>query len=286
MDQAIGQHVGYDILSITHWTTMPQAADSYRSKLVPEAFLLGDAAHAFPPTGGLGLNTGIADAHNLIWKIHAVEAGWCNAAILDTYDQERRPVAIVNGHQSQLNLRNLHELLARKFAPGASDDQLMNDLHFHELLNNAIGKNRDHFDSINLQIGYVYGEVDLEKQKCSPYTARCVPGARLPHMWIERNGLICSSLDLIDGTSFVLLKSRSFPGISLAYGGHNTCTRIPLKIFQCGRDFIAKEAEWSEKMSFHPDDEKAILIRPDHHIIGIAATASEIPLILERYLNS
>ncbi|KAK5054508.1 hypothetical protein LTR84_001399 [Exophiala bonariae] len=153
IDDAIGQIVPYNVLSITHWTTMPQVAEYYRSVAVPEAFILGDAAHAFPPTGGLGLNTGIADAHNLAWKMRAVEAGWSSPRILDSYDRERRPIAIANGHQSQINLRNLHELLARTFAPEATDDQLMNDVKIHRLLRSAIEKNRDHFDSINLQIG-------------------------------------------------------------------------------------------------------------------------------------
>jgi 2,4-dichlorophenol 6-monooxygenase len=265
---------------------MPQAADYYRSKVVPEAFLLGDAAHAFPPTGGLGLNTGIADTHNLAWKIHAVEAGWSSTAILDTYNRERRPVAVVNGHQSQINLRNLHELLARTFAPEATDEQLVNDLHFHERLNNAIERNRDHFDSINLQIGYVYGEVSPETLQCTPYIPRCVPGARLPHMWIQRNSLRCSSLDLVDGASFVLLTSQTFPRTELTLEEIKTSTSIPLTTFRFGEDFIAKQAEWSEKMAFHHNDVKAILIRPDQHIVGIAERLSEIHLMILTFLTS
>src|SRR5215831_17741847 len=56
-------------------------------------FLVGDAARVHPPSGGLGGNTGIAEAHNLAWKLAAVLRGEAGPALLATYDQERRPVA-------------------------------------------------------------------------------------------------------------------------------------------------------------------------------------------------
>jgi len=64
-------------------------ADRYR---VGRAFLVGDAAHTHPPTGGQGLNTSIQDAYNLGWKLAAVLAG-APDALLDTYQEERRPIA-------------------------------------------------------------------------------------------------------------------------------------------------------------------------------------------------
>ena len=56
-------------------------------------FLLGDAAHIHSPAGGQGMNTGIGDAINLAWKLKAVLAGHASAALLDTYETERRPFA-------------------------------------------------------------------------------------------------------------------------------------------------------------------------------------------------
>ncbi|QNQ08390.1 FAD-dependent oxidoreductase [Sphingomonas alpina] len=64
-------------------------ADRYR---VGPVFLAGDAAHTHPPTGGQGLNTSIQDAYNLGWKLAAVFAG-APDALLDTYEEERRPIA-------------------------------------------------------------------------------------------------------------------------------------------------------------------------------------------------
>ncbi len=64
-------------------------ADRYR---VGRVFLVGDAAHIHPPTGGQGLNTSVQDAYNLGWKLAAVATG-APAALLDSYEEERRPIA-------------------------------------------------------------------------------------------------------------------------------------------------------------------------------------------------
>jgi 2-polyprenyl-6-methoxyphenol hydroxylase-like FAD-dependent oxidoreductase len=64
-------------------------ADRYRAGRV---LLIGDAAHIHPPTGGQGLNTSVQDAYNLGWKLGAVLAG-APDALLDTYEEERRPIA-------------------------------------------------------------------------------------------------------------------------------------------------------------------------------------------------
>jgi hypothetical protein len=64
-------------------------ADRYRDGRV---FLVGDAAHIHPPTGGQGLNTSLQDSYNLAWKLGAVLAG-APPALLDTFEEERRPIA-------------------------------------------------------------------------------------------------------------------------------------------------------------------------------------------------
>jgi 2-polyprenyl-6-methoxyphenol hydroxylase-like FAD-dependent oxidoreductase len=64
-------------------------ADRYR---VGRILLAGDAAHIHPPTGGQGLNTSVQDAYNLGWKLAAVVRG-APETLLDTYEQERRPIA-------------------------------------------------------------------------------------------------------------------------------------------------------------------------------------------------
>ena len=66
-----------------------QAADRVRDG---RTFLIGDAAHRMPPFGGRGLNTAVADAFGLSWKLAWVLRGWADPALLDTYAEEREPV--------------------------------------------------------------------------------------------------------------------------------------------------------------------------------------------------
>lgn len=54
-------------------------------------FLAGDAAHVTTPAGGLGMNGGVADAHNLAWKLAGVLQGWASPDLLATYNDERQP---------------------------------------------------------------------------------------------------------------------------------------------------------------------------------------------------
>ncbi|MBV2155377.1 FAD-dependent oxidoreductase [Kitasatospora sp. SUK 42] len=84
-------HLGADQLTGVRWASefRPRAAlaDRFRSG---RAFLAGDAAHVHSPAGGQGLNTSIQDAYNLGWKLAAVLSGRADAALLDTYEEERR----------------------------------------------------------------------------------------------------------------------------------------------------------------------------------------------------
>jgi 2-polyprenyl-6-methoxyphenol hydroxylase-like FAD-dependent oxidoreductase len=82
-----------EVINIAYWEGQLVVADSYRRGPV---FLAGDAAHQFFPTGGHGANTGLADSVDLGWKLAAVINGWAGPRLLDSYDAERRPVALFN----------------------------------------------------------------------------------------------------------------------------------------------------------------------------------------------
>src|SRR5262249_13986034 len=89
-----------ELVNIAFWTRAAQVAERFQDGRV---FLAGDAAHRFPPTGGFGANTGIQDAHNLAWKLAGVLRGWADPALLETYNEERRPVAQANTDFSMKN---------------------------------------------------------------------------------------------------------------------------------------------------------------------------------------
>ncbi|SDD76849.1 FAD-dependent monooxygenase [Glycomyces harbinensis] len=90
------ERAGVDDLPIreTVWTSVfriqRRLAESYRQGRV---LLAGDAAHIHSPIGGQGMNTGLGDAENLAWKLAMVVTGRADAALLDTYTPERRPLA-------------------------------------------------------------------------------------------------------------------------------------------------------------------------------------------------
>ena len=95
LNTLVAERTGHDDIRIesvawaSAYTMHARLADRYR---VGNVFLVGDAAHIHPPTGGQGLNTSVQDAYNLGWKLAAVARG-ADHTLLDSYEQERRPVA-------------------------------------------------------------------------------------------------------------------------------------------------------------------------------------------------
>jgi 2,4-dichlorophenol 6-monooxygenase len=182
--------VKIEVTSMSSWRMTAQVAQSFR---VGRAFLVGDAAHRFPPTGGLGMNSGIGDAHNLAWKIASVLQDRAPEALLDTYEQERRPVVRVNCEESRLNAENLMDVLGAFGIDVETVDVLTERLHtgpalvlpkagrdwlrrqanrygasvmsrYHtdpkvrDKVLSVIASQRSHFDRIGLDLGYLYQE--------------------------------------------------------------------------------------------------------------------------------
>ena len=104
---ALGVPCTPKILSVAHWSPHVQVAARYR---VGRVFLAGDAAHRFPPTGGLGLNTGIQEVHDLVERLVVAENGSADEALLDRYEATCRPVALANAAESFENMKRLGEI--------------------------------------------------------------------------------------------------------------------------------------------------------------------------------
>ena len=97
------------IHKITRWSVDAVMASAFR---VGRVFLLGDAAHRHPPTGGLGLTSAIHDAQNLCWKLALVLASHASPPLLDSYADERRPVDERNAQRSLENAMNHFQVAA------------------------------------------------------------------------------------------------------------------------------------------------------------------------------
>jgi 2-polyprenyl-6-methoxyphenol hydroxylase-like FAD-dependent oxidoreductase len=258
--RAIGSDtVPFAIRTISPWTMTAQVAERYRDRRV---FLMGDAAHRFPPTGGLGLNTGVQDAHNLVWKLCAVESGWAPAALLDTYEQERRPVAQRNAEVSVSNALRLYEVVE---ALGADD---------RAGVAAAIANQAEHFDMLGLQLGFTYEAGALIDDGSAPptpanpvreYVPTARPGARLPHAWAGAR----STLDLIPYDRFTLVTGPAGGAWAAAAAG---IEGVPLGHVALGRDV---DPGWATALGIEPDG--ALLVRPDQHVAWRAATGTADP---------
>ncbi|MEW9547176.1 FAD-dependent monooxygenase [Nonomuraea sp. NPDC050783] len=176
------------INSVLPWEAAGLTAASYRAGRV---LLVGDAAHVMPPSGAFGSNTGIQDAHNLAWKLAAVSAGAAGPALLDSYEAERRPIAVATVEQAVLRSQDRPSMLGEE-TDGAEGIEPDHTVHFRQLYRS----------------GAVLGGPDGSP----PWAAECDgrPGTRAPHARVSLAGRRISTIDLFDG-SWVLVTGSPGP---------------------------------------------------------------------------
>jgi 4-hydroxyisophthalate hydroxylase len=114
IERAAGSAVACTFEHVGFWDLRIDIADAYRQG---RAFIAGDAAHSHPPYGAHGLNTGLEDAVNLGWKLTAVLSGWGGPLLLDSYEQERRPVFAETGEVIAEGIAKDRAFLER-YSPG------------------------------------------------------------------------------------------------------------------------------------------------------------------------
>lgn len=161
------------------WRMCAQVPERLRSGRV---ILAGDAAHRFPPAGGMGLNSGIQDVRNLGWKLAYVLRGLAGEDLLDTYGTERLQVARSNNEWSTGNAHRLPQVEAvlRDRASSA------------EAIREALVEQSKHLNSEGQGYGVAYAQGALipEHEPAPAHDHRIfwpsdAPGARFPHMWLD-----------------------------------------------------------------------------------------------------
>ncbi len=275
IERAAGTELSAEILGKGAWWMSSQTADSMGEGRM---FLAGDAAHRFPPTGGLGLNSGVQDIHGLMWRIAAVCGARASSELLASYGTERLPVAHNNAHQS---LTNAIKMVHLAVVLGTDVEPTTERLHASladpakaDEIAAAVEMQREHFDLFGLQLGYVYDEGALvpegppgEPSSPSDYEPTARPGARMPHAWLGSTGGR-STLDLVPVDRPVLISFGDHEAWAEAVGAEDVVT------VRVGVDTPALDA-WREVCDV--DDTGALLVRPDHHVAWRARDAAQLP---------
>ena len=166
------------------WHAAERVAERYGSGRV---FLAGDSAHEMSPTGAFGSNTGIQDAHNLAWKLAAVLGGWADPELLESYDAERRPVAVATSARASARSAE-HRHPGYEALPGTGRQK--------NVLAVALG--------YRYPAGAVVGTDPETPVVPDAFESTGAPGSRAPHVWLRRGGERVSTLDLFE-KSLVLL---------------------------------------------------------------------------------
>ncbi|WP_371658180.1 FAD-dependent oxidoreductase [Streptomyces sp. NBC_00280] len=186
---AIGDDtVPIDLIECNAWEAAFGIASELRHGRV---FLAGDAAHVQSSAGGLGMNTGIQDGHNLAWKLATVLHGRADETLLDSYEPERRAAAeaslavsqgMYGGGQAQQDTTQLYARLAADY---------LRAMMFYRYDSGAV-------------LTDATAEVDVLDDQA-------VPGCRLPHRWLTNGGRQLSTLDIV-GTQWTLLAGPNGAG--------------------------------------------------------------------------
>lgn len=285
-----------DIMSISHWLVNARVTDRYRSKN-GRIFLVGDACHRVPPWGALGLNSGFGDVQNLIWKpAYAIRSGRPHeyGRLLDTYDQERRPIATMVAKNSLSNMRNHANIIDKSlgitsetsteenieainayFDPSHPDHQTK-----RQNIEDAADILDHEFHAPGIEIGWFYPSADINEEGGSNrhggqlkengdfdivnYHPSTIPGHNLPHAWLKKGDRTVSTRDLVRIDNFVLI----------THGGGDwnqfKSDLVDIEVIDGGRGWTDVEGTWAELSDVAKDG--AILVRPD----GIVAWRSRI----------
>jgi len=280
---------------VSHWIMERVVADRYHFGRI---LLAGDAVHRHVPTGGLGLNGAMQDAHNLAWKLAAVVKGHAGEELLRTYEAERRPVGIANADWALFTFMN-HAVLnaGMGIMPGAPVEANVMALQSY-FSNTPVGASlraraaevfrtqRVEYSSIDVELGFSYADGALVADGTEPpprdpmgseHRPTTRPGHRLPHAWIEGDGRI-STHDLTGSDlRFALIAGPA--GRPWCDAAARAAEKLGLDVtavrIGAGGDYRDATGEWAAVAGIGA--EGAVLVRPDNHVAWRSTGAAANP---------
>jgi 2,4-dichlorophenol 6-monooxygenase len=292
----IGEHP-MRIHKITRWSVDAVMASAFG---VGRVYLVGDAAHRHPPTGGLGLTSAIHDVNNLCWKLAAVVRGSAGPELLDSYEPERRPV---DERNAQRSLENAVNQFAINLESGISHEhsesqnlarlrRLWSDRpedreHRSRLLRHIRMQSME-FSEHNVELGYRYESAAIVDdglpapdpiEPTRVYEPSTRPGSPLPHAWIDdEDGRRRPIKDLVGPGRFLLIAGEQGEAWCDAASDLAGATGVPLDAVRIGHldgDLFDPRCMWLRRREIQADG--AILVRPDRHVAWRSVGASAHP---------
>ncbi len=247
----------HEVLQANPWTANFVVAEKYNKG---RALLAGDSAHQFIPTGGYGMNSGIADAASLSWILAALVQGWGGTKLLEAYDAERRPTAWFHLEAARRHMGVRIEI-GGAYAETAAKGDLEGQGPESEALRaelaskiEALGNAEN--ESWGVEWGYRYDESPIVAHEPGApeidplhFHPNTWPGGRLPHVFVE-DGV--SVHDLM-GTFFTMLMVDD--GDASAFEAAARDLGVPLKVVPLKRPDLKPIYE-----------RNYVLVRPDHHV--------------------
>lgn len=287
-----------DLISANTWTVNNMYATHMQKDRL---FIMGDAAHRHPPSNGLGSNTSIQDSFNLAWKLAAVLKGHAGEALLDSYSEERAPVAkqiVTRANQSIGEFGPIFEALG--MAEGVDPEQMQKNLEARAdptpdaekqraAIREAIAFKKYEFDAHGVEMNQRYRSDAVETDgQIEPafdldaelhYQPTTWPGARLPHVWVfdRDSGDQYSTLDLVGQGAFTILTGIGGEAWRDAAQTVGAELGMDLRVHVIGprQKYVDHTGDWARARDIA--DTGCILVRPDQHVAWRVAELSDDP---------
>ncbi len=271
-----------DVLSLGLWELNATTVNRFTQGRV---VICGDAAHQFPPTGGLGVNTGLQGMHNAIWKLALFAQGKAGWKLVQTYHDERRPVSQAIVMQSFINASNVSRINAA--AVTGSDSGLSAE--------QIVEESRRYGNHLGVEFGSWYSSLAVVPDGTTPeqaddaysdYIPAATPGCRAPHVWLGQGAARLSTVDLC-GRSFTLLAGPEGADWEKEVEEARCALDIPIACYRIGSAGLQDDGAFLDAYGIKPDG--AVLVRPDAHIAWRATSrtgaAPALAIALEQILQ-
>ncbi|GAA4099597.1 FAD-dependent oxidoreductase [Nocardioides kongjuensis] len=261
-------------------------------------FCVGDAIHRHPPSNGLGSNTSVQDSYNLAWKLAAVLRGEADPSLLESYSEERAPVAKRIVTRANRSAREFAEIFDALGITGLTDPAAMAAMIEQRKENtpegaarraalvSAMDRKNYEFNAHGVELGQFYESRAIVSDGTRPapspdedlyHVMSTSPGAHLPHAWVGDNVAKRAMMDLAPYDRWTLITGVA--GEDWAPAAEKVAAALGVALTSVvigpGRAVTDLYYDWSKLREV--EESGALLVRPDKHVAWRAHTLADDP---------